>query len=143
MLVPDDSILAIGEDAPIKQKKALFESDDLSLDLRFVAESVIDGVPSPSVEFQTLDLRRSSTLPTPLITRPKSWESRLIVSSVAVKPNVALLSMEYQNFQAASTTSTTERTRSSPQYVIFCPVCCLSTANAPEGPSSRPVTRYQ
>ena len=57
LLVPDDSILAIGEDAPIKQKKALFESDDLSLDLRFVAESVIDGVPSPSVEFQTLDLR--------------------------------------------------------------------------------------
>lgn len=53
-LVSDDSIPAVGGDA---QKKALFESDDLSLDLRFVAESVIDGVPSPSVEFQTLDLR--------------------------------------------------------------------------------------
>ncbi|KAH9046509.1 glycoside hydrolase family 15 protein [Lactarius hengduanensis] len=53
-LVPDDSIPAVGRDA---QKKALFESDDLSLDLRFIAESVIDGVPSPSVEFQTLDLR--------------------------------------------------------------------------------------
>ncbi|KAI9460245.1 glycoside hydrolase family 15 protein [Lactarius psammicola] len=56
-LVPDDSIPAVGEDALVKQKKALFESDDLSLDLRFVAESVIDGVPSPSVEFKTLDLR--------------------------------------------------------------------------------------
>ncbi|KAH8992022.1 glycoside hydrolase family 15 protein [Lactarius akahatsu] len=53
-LVSDDSIPAVGGDA---QKKALFESDDLSLDLRFIAESVIDGVPSPSVEFQTLDLR--------------------------------------------------------------------------------------
>ena len=57
LLVPDDSILAIGEDAPVKQKKAVFESDDLSLDLRFVAESVIDGVPLPSVEFQTFDLK--------------------------------------------------------------------------------------
>jgi hypothetical protein len=57
LLVPDDSIPAIGEDAPVKQKKAVFESDDLSLDLRFVAESVIDGVSSPSVELQTFDLR--------------------------------------------------------------------------------------
>lgn len=56
-LVPDDSIPAIGENSPVKQKKAVFESDDLSLDLRFVAESVIDGVPSPSVELQNLDLR--------------------------------------------------------------------------------------
>ncbi|KAH9075799.1 glycoside hydrolase family 15 protein [Lactarius deliciosus] len=53
-LVSDDSIPAVGGDA---QKKALFESDDLSLDLRFIAESVIDGVPSPSVKLQTLDLR--------------------------------------------------------------------------------------
>ncbi|KAH9176961.1 glycoside hydrolase family 15 protein [Lactarius sanguifluus] len=53
-LVSDDSIPAVGGDA---QKKALFESGDLSLDLRFIAESVVDGVPSPSVEFQTLDLR--------------------------------------------------------------------------------------
>lgn len=56
-LVPDDSIPAIGENSLVKQKKAVFDSDDLSLDLRFVAESVIDGVPSPSVEFQNLDLR--------------------------------------------------------------------------------------
>jgi hypothetical protein len=54
-LVPDHSIP--GENSPGKQKKAVFESDDISLDLRFVAESVIDGVPSPSVEFQNLDLR--------------------------------------------------------------------------------------
>jgi hypothetical protein len=57
LLVPDDSIPAIGKDAPVKQKKAIFESDDLSLDLRFVAESVIDGVPSPFVEFQPFDLK--------------------------------------------------------------------------------------
>ncbi|KAF8264424.1 glycoside hydrolase family 15 protein [Lactarius quietus] len=56
LLVADDSIPATGENTTVKQKKAVFESDDLSLDLRFVAESVIDGVPSPSVEFQTLDL---------------------------------------------------------------------------------------
>ncbi|KAI9445454.1 glycoside hydrolase family 15 protein [Lactarius indigo] len=56
-IVPDDSIPAVGEDALFKQKKAIFESDDLSLDLRYIAESVIDGVPSPSVGFQALDLR--------------------------------------------------------------------------------------
>jgi GH15 family glucan-1,4-alpha-glucosidase len=56
-LVPDNTIPAYDKDATVKQKKALFESDDLTLDLRFVAESLIDGVPSPSVEFQTLDMR--------------------------------------------------------------------------------------
>jgi len=56
-LVPDDTIPACGKDATVKQKKALFESDDLALDLRFVAESLIDGVPSPSVAFQTLAMR--------------------------------------------------------------------------------------
>ncbi|KAI0252616.1 glycoside hydrolase family 15 protein [Lactifluus subvellereus] len=56
-LVPDDTIPANGEHAPEKQKKALFESSGLTLDLRFVAESVVDGVPSPTVELRTLDLR--------------------------------------------------------------------------------------
>ena len=57
-LVPDDTIPANGENASDKQKKALFESDELSLDLRFIAESVIDdGVHSPSVHMHTLDLR--------------------------------------------------------------------------------------
>ena len=55
-LVPDDTIPENGENASDKQKKALFESNDLTLDLRFVAESVIDGVPSPSVQLRTLDL---------------------------------------------------------------------------------------
>ncbi|KAI9512361.1 glycoside hydrolase family 15 protein [Russula earlei] len=52
-LVADDTIPSNGD----QQKKALFESSDLTLDLRFVAESVIVGVPSPSVELRTLDLR--------------------------------------------------------------------------------------
>jgi hypothetical protein len=55
-LVPDDTIPANGEHASDIQKKALFESNDLTLDLRYVAESAIDGVPSPSVELCTLDL---------------------------------------------------------------------------------------
>ncbi|KAI0005471.1 glycoside hydrolase family 15 protein [Russula compacta] len=55
-LVPDDSIPTNCEHPSDKQKKALFESSDLTLDLRFIAESVIDGVPSPSVELCTLDL---------------------------------------------------------------------------------------
>jgi hypothetical protein len=56
-LVPDDTIPANSENSSDKQKKAVFESNDLTLDLRFVAESVIDGVPSPSVHLHTLDLR--------------------------------------------------------------------------------------
>ena len=56
-LIPDDTIPENGENASDKQKKAVFESDELTLDLRFVAESVIDGVPSPSVDMHTLDLR--------------------------------------------------------------------------------------
>ena len=56
-LIPDDSMPANGEHASDKQNKALFESDDLTLDLRFVAEYVIDCVPPPKVELCTLDLR--------------------------------------------------------------------------------------
>jgi hypothetical protein len=56
-LIHDDSIPANGEHASDKQKKALFESDELTLDLRFIAESVVDCVPPPTVELCTLDLR--------------------------------------------------------------------------------------
>ncbi|KAH9964462.1 glycoside hydrolase family 15 protein [Russula dissimulans] len=56
-LVPDETIPSNG-DAADKQKKVVFESSDLTLDLRYVAESLVDGVPSPSVELETLDLRR-------------------------------------------------------------------------------------
>jgi len=56
-LVPDETIPSNG-DAADKQKKVVFESSDLTLDLRYVVESIDDGVPSPSVELQTLDLRR-------------------------------------------------------------------------------------
>ena len=55
-LVFDDTIPANGENASDEQKKALFESEELTMDLRFIAESVIDGVPSPSVDLQILDL---------------------------------------------------------------------------------------
>jgi hypothetical protein len=56
-LVPDDTIPMNGEHTPEIQKKAIFESSNLTLDLRFVAESLIDGVPPPIVELRTLDLR--------------------------------------------------------------------------------------
>lgn len=55
-LVSDDTIPANGENASNKQKRALFESDELTMDLRFIAESVVDCVPSPSVDLQILDL---------------------------------------------------------------------------------------
>lgn len=56
-LVPDDTISANSENASDKQKKAVFESDELTMDLRFIAESVVDGVPSPSVDLHILDLK--------------------------------------------------------------------------------------
>lgn len=56
-LILDDTIPANGEHGHNKQKKALFESSDLTLDLRFIAESVVDGVATPTVELSTLDLR--------------------------------------------------------------------------------------
>ncbi len=55
-LIPDDTVPANGENASVKQKRALFESDELTIDLRFIAESVVDGVSSPSVDLQILDL---------------------------------------------------------------------------------------
>lgn len=56
-LIPDDTIPANGEHASGRQKKACFESDELTLDLRFIAESVVDCVPPPTVELCALDLR--------------------------------------------------------------------------------------
>ncbi|EPQ54918.1 glycoside hydrolase family 15 protein [Gloeophyllum trabeum ATCC 11539] len=38
------------------QQKALFHSADLDLDLRFVGESLVEGVPEPSVQLELLDL---------------------------------------------------------------------------------------
>jgi GH15 family glucan-1,4-alpha-glucosidase len=55
-LVPDDTIPENGGNASDKQKRALFESDELTMDLRFIAESVVDGIPSPSVDLQFLNL---------------------------------------------------------------------------------------
>ena len=39
-----------------RQKKAVFKSDGLTLDLRFVTDTTIDNVSPPSAEFQLLDL---------------------------------------------------------------------------------------
>lgn len=55
-LVSDDTIPANGGNASVKQKRALFESEELTMDLRFIAESVVDGVSSPPVDLQILDL---------------------------------------------------------------------------------------
>ncbi|ETW87512.1 glycoside hydrolase family 15 protein [Heterobasidion irregulare TC 32-1] len=57
-IVDDHSIPCGGNDGAPKQQKALFESDSLSLDLRFVAESTVENVPVPDVELQLLDLAK-------------------------------------------------------------------------------------
>lgn len=57
-IVDDHSIPCGGNDGAPKQQKALFESDLLSLDLRFVAESTVENVPVPDVELQLLDLTK-------------------------------------------------------------------------------------
>ncbi|KIJ57485.1 hypothetical protein HYDPIDRAFT_120581, partial [Hydnomerulius pinastri MD-312] len=50
VFVPDDSIQYC------KQTKALFKSENLNLDLRFVAESTPENVPTPKVDLEYLDL---------------------------------------------------------------------------------------
>ncbi|KAF7968869.1 hypothetical protein HWV62_29136 [Athelia sp. TMB] len=50
-IVDDDSQLG-----SIGHKKVLFESEKLKLDLRYVAESTMDDVPSPVVDLKELDL---------------------------------------------------------------------------------------
>lgn len=53
-IVDDDSVpLNVG---PQKQKKALFESSDLTLDLRFIPEKTSEDVEEPVVHLTTLDL---------------------------------------------------------------------------------------
>ncbi|THH19715.1 hypothetical protein EW146_g1475 [Bondarzewia mesenterica] len=56
IIKPDDSIPYVGDDDSRRQQKALFESDSLSLDFRYVAESMIENVPEPTVELRHLDL---------------------------------------------------------------------------------------
>jgi hypothetical protein len=55
-LVLDDSIPGNSPNSVQKQYKAVFTSDELTLDLRFVAESMTSGVDVPSVELSPLDL---------------------------------------------------------------------------------------
>jgi len=43
-------------------KKALFVSENLSLDFRYIPESVADGVPAPEVDIQLLDLTEKGHL---------------------------------------------------------------------------------
>ncbi|KAI0042680.1 glycoside hydrolase family 15 protein [Auriscalpium vulgare] len=56
--ISDDSSIAGLGNGSSKQQKALFESADLTLDLRYVAEAVIDNVAAPSVDLKLLDLTR-------------------------------------------------------------------------------------
>ncbi|KIJ58985.1 hypothetical protein HYDPIDRAFT_118915 [Hydnomerulius pinastri MD-312] len=49
-LVPDDSTRYC------KQTKALFKSENLNLDLRFVGKSTPENVPTPGVDLEYLDL---------------------------------------------------------------------------------------
>ncbi|KZV77612.1 glycoside hydrolase family 15 protein [Peniophora sp. CONT] len=56
-IVPDDTI-PTAEDGPTSHKKAIFKSKDLTLDLRFVAESAIDSVSNPVGELKELDLSK-------------------------------------------------------------------------------------
>jgi hypothetical protein len=44
------------------QNKVLFKSESLSLDLRFVSESMMDNVPAPQINLQELDLRKKGHL---------------------------------------------------------------------------------
>jgi hypothetical protein len=44
------------------QEKVVFKSDTLSLDLRFVAESMVENVPSPTIKLQPLDLTKKGHL---------------------------------------------------------------------------------
>lgn len=53
-IIDDESIPAVYTNT--KQKKALFESADLTLDLRYIAEKTIDEVDIPVVHLTTLDL---------------------------------------------------------------------------------------
>ncbi|KAH7908229.1 glycoside hydrolase family 15 protein [Hygrophoropsis aurantiaca] len=49
-IIKDDSI------ATCSQNKSIFTSKSLSLDLRYVAESTLEGVPDPVVDLQTMDM---------------------------------------------------------------------------------------
>ncbi|KAI0962784.1 hypothetical protein AcW1_000062 [Taiwanofungus camphoratus] len=58
VIIPDDSVPAIippSSDVP-SHEKVLFTAADMSLDLRYVAESALDNVPVPKVELKLLDL---------------------------------------------------------------------------------------
>lgn len=59
-IIPDDSIPNCGEGSV--QTKALFYTDVLSLDLRFVAESNLQTTPTPAIQFERLDLRSQGHL---------------------------------------------------------------------------------
>lgn len=56
-IVLDDTI-PVAEDGPATHKKAVFKSKDLTLDLRFVAESTIESVSKPIGELKELDLSK-------------------------------------------------------------------------------------
>ncbi|KAA1468582.1 glycoside hydrolase family 15 protein [Dentipellis sp. KUC8613] len=57
-IVADDSVIPSLDGLPTSQQKAIFKSEGLTLDLRYVAESLIDNVAVPKVELQLLDLSK-------------------------------------------------------------------------------------
>ncbi|TFY72621.1 hypothetical protein EVG20_g363 [Dentipellis fragilis] len=57
-IIADDSVIPNLDGSPTTQQKAIFKSEGLILDLRYVAESLIDNVAVPKVELQLLDLSK-------------------------------------------------------------------------------------
>ncbi|KAF9778574.1 glycoside hydrolase family 15 protein [Thelephora terrestris] len=60
-ILPDHSVPGCLDRTP-PHNKALFVSENLSLDFRYISESVIDGVPAPEVDIQLLDLTKRGHL---------------------------------------------------------------------------------
>jgi len=89
-IVQDDSI------ADGAQEKVVFESDSLSLDLRYVADSSMEDVEVPTVEFETLVLDEKGHLGPAVVANLELQESQSVTfilrtppKKAAIKPVVA------------------------------------------------------
>ena len=60
-ILPDHSVPGFLDSTP-PHNKALFVSENLSLDFRYISESLVDGVPAPEVSVQLLDLTNKGHL---------------------------------------------------------------------------------
>lgn len=61
-LLPDHSVPGCLDHPTTPHNKALFVSENLSLDFRYISESVVDGVPVPPLDLQLLDLTKKGHL---------------------------------------------------------------------------------